>query len=76
MEITLRDYFAAHCPESEIEFADMCNQEERCRRRYVWADQMIAARGTKSLPPAPPAPNAKGPTVGVRGGLNTGGSKC
>lgn len=70
MEITLRDYFAAHCPESELKMLGMCNREDRCRQRYIWADAMLAARGNKSTPPAPPAPTEKGPTVSVRG------SKC
>ena len=67
MEVSLRDYFAAHCPDSELLLSGISSREDRCRQRYAWADMMLAARGKPTAPPAPPAPTAKGPDVTVGG---------
>lgn len=65
MEFSLRDYFAAHCPDSELLLSGISSREDRCRQRYAWADMMIAARGKSATPPPPP--KEKGPDVIVGG---------
>jgi len=50
--MTLRDYFAAHAPASEIERIVKCNFSEHypmavAKARMIWADAMLAARERK-----------------------------
>jgi hypothetical protein len=50
--MTLRDYFAAHAPASEIERIVKCNFSEHypmavAKARMIWADAMLAASERK-----------------------------
>jgi hypothetical protein len=45
--MTLRDYFAAKAMQGFISCGGPCNIELDTKAAYIWADEMLSARGTE-----------------------------
>lgn len=43
-DMSIRDYFAIHCPQSILSVIRSATFEEQARQRYLFADAMMKAR--------------------------------